>query len=106
MAKKAVKKKEGKKAGKSLVVRPKIYGWYLVLVGIYALINAAGSYIVTIPKLGDIYAQAFRPMPSAWLLLNLVLLIIFVTKKFERISMVLPIYYIADYFLSIILGII
>jgi uncharacterized membrane protein HdeD (DUF308 family) len=107
MARKAAKKRasKAKKVSKHQP-RKHVYGWYLVLVGVYALLNVAGSYLITIPKLGDIYAETFRPMPTAWLLLNLVLLIIFVTKKFEKASWVLPIYYIADYFISIALGIV
>ncbi|MBI1970349.1 hypothetical protein HYS47_01235 [Candidatus Woesearchaeota archaeon] len=103
MAKKAVSKQKQQTHHRQ---PQQAYGWYLVLVGIYALLNALGSYLITVPRLGEIYAVTFQPMPTAWLLLNIVLLIIFVTKKFDKTALVLPIYYIADYFISIVLGIV
>ena len=84
--------------------RKKIFNWDLVLVMVYAVLNLAESYIVTLPAIGDKIAMFLIPLPTCWGVLNMILLVIFFTQNYERVAYILPIYYIADYFLSIILG--
>jgi len=83
----------------------KPYRWFFILAIIYAILKIAESFIVTIPLLGQTLSLFLFPISLAWLILSIVLLIKFIKNKLPGFYLVLPIYYIADFILSFIIGI-
>ncbi len=83
-----------------------VFWWYPPLVILYAIFNLGLGVAVTIPKYGDILAGAAVDITMAWLVFNLILLIVFIAKHYEAIALVLPIYYLVDYVFSMGIGMI
>jgi hypothetical protein len=84
--------------------RQKLYSWYPYLIIAYAIMKLIEAYIVTLPKIDPSIANFFLPFSWGWLVFNLMLLFVFVKNRFERIALVMPIYYLVDYALSLGLG--
>jgi len=86
----------------------KIPKWYLILAIIIALMWIIQSLLAALKSeiflyISDLFLYALGSIKEIWLILNLVMLIIFFTKKYEKISFVLPAYYITLYIFSILL---
>jgi hypothetical protein len=82
------------------------YRWFFILAIIYAILKIAESFIVTIPVLGQIFGIILFPISLAWLILSIILLVKFIMIKLSGVYLVLPIYYIADFILSFMVGIV
>ena len=84
--------------------KKKVYHWYPFLVILYGVTKLIESFLVTIPATWDVYANIFVNLSMGWLVFNLILLIRFLWGRFETAALVLPIYYIIDYLLSLAFG--
>lgn len=82
----------------------RVYGWYPVLIIIFACVKLFESVLVINPAQWETVATYFIHLSMAWLVFNLLLFIRFLTGNFEIVSFVMPIYYIIDYLISILFG--
>ncbi len=86
------------------VIKRHIYAWYPVLVILYALVKLFEVVILTAPSPNEKLAYLFVDVSMVWLVFNLLLFIRFLTGGFEPVAFVMPIYYVADYLLSLVFG--
>ena len=86
--------------------RKKVFWWYPPLVMLYAIFNLGLGVAVTTPKYGDILATAAVDITMGWLIFNMILLVVFLTKNYHPVAFVLPIYYLVDYVFSLGVGLV
>ena len=82
----------------------KTYKWYLILSIIFSSINILSVIIFYIPPLFDPVIKILKPIVFGWAILNLVMFVVFIWKKIERVALWLPVLYIFDTIFSYVVG--
>jgi hypothetical protein len=89
-----------------MVKQKKVYRWYLILSIIYSLISILTGIILFKPELIPFISSLWSPIVFLWFIFNIVMLVIFIKDKVEKIALWLPSLYIFDQIFSIIVGVI
>ena len=84
----------------------RVYKWYLILSIIYSSISIITGIIFFKPDLLAKIAILWGPIVLIWFILNIVMLIMFIVKKVEKVALWLPGLYIFDQIFSAIVGVV
>jgi hypothetical protein len=84
----------------------RVYKWYLILSIIYSSISIITGIIFFKPDLLAKIAILWGPIVLIWFILNIVMLIMFLVKKVEKVALWLPGLYIFDQIFSAIVGVV
>lgn len=84
----------------------RVYKWYLLLSIIYSSISIITGIIFFKPDLLAKIAILWGPIVLIWFILNIVMLIMFIVKKVEKVALWLPGLYIFDQIFSVIVGVV
>ncbi len=84
----------------------RVYKWYLILSIIYSSISIITGIIFFRPDLLAPIAILWGPIVLIWFILNIVMLIVFIVEKIEKVALWLPGLYIFDEIFSAIVGVV
>ena len=88
------------------LTQKKVWKWYLVLSIIYSSITILTGIIFLVPGLVLPILALWGPVVLAWFVFEIVMFILIINKKIEKVGLWLPSLSIFDFIFSIVLGVI
>ncbi len=81
----------------------RIYKWYLLLVIVYSSLTLLSLFVFNVPVLELLHsAFAQGDIGIFWFIFTLVMLVVFLTKKIEKVALWIPILYLVDSVFSVL----
>lgn len=88
----------------SSLSRKRVWRWYLVLSIIYSSVTILTGIIFIFPQAFLPFTLIWGPVVLAWFLFEMVMLILMLTKKIEKVALWLPSLTVFDFIFSSVLG--